>query len=80
MPSYNSCYAEEDTQTLQNLGLYKMEEKLEGLVVHRQEEEEEEELWEPKTQGEFLEQRAPHNSSSFLSSTETETTYYYFMQ
>jgi hypothetical protein len=63
---------------LQNLGLYKMEEKLEGLV-HGQEEEEEEELWEPKTQGEFLEQRAPHNSSSFLSSTETETTYY-FMQ
>jgi hypothetical protein len=55
-----------------------MEEKLEGLV-HGQEEEEEEELWEPKTQGEFLEQRAPHNSSSFLSSTETETTYY-FMQ
>jgi hypothetical protein len=31
------------TQTLQNLGLYKMEEKLEGLV-HGQEEEEEEEL------------------------------------
>jgi hypothetical protein len=43
VPSYNSCYAEEDThtQTLQNLGLYKMEEKLEGLV-HGQEEEEEE--------------------------------------
>jgi hypothetical protein len=31
-----------------------------------------------KTHGEFLEQRAPHNSS-FLSSTQTETTYY-FMQ
>ncbi len=56
MPSYNSCYAEEDTQTLQNLGLYKMEEKLEGLV-HGQEEEEE--LWEPKHMESFL-SREPH--------------------